>query len=367
MNERSPSSNGLVSAPRSASRLPRVCVYLESPKMLAYTGIRSALRHHQRALELANIPYTTDPASDYEILHLHWIGVRSLRSLFHARSKDIKVVIHAHSTDRTTQGSITASGVFAQVGKRYMNFFYRSVDHIVAPSPYTRDLLQSYGIKTPISVISNGVDRSRFQFCAEKREKFRQQFGLKKFTVFGVGQVIPRKGIVDFIEVARALPDLDFIWFGHRLPDWMSYHPTLLRAIDGRPRNVHFPGFIEDSAGAFCAGDVLFFSSYEENQPVTLLEVASLGLPAVLRDILAYEGWLYDGTNCLKGKTVDDFVAQLKRLAQDSAFRTRLAQQAQGLAEGHRLERVGTDYRNFYTSLMGAAAEVNTRLRDRVE
>lgn len=335
--------------------------------MLAYTGIRSALRHHQRALELANIPYTTDPASDYEVLHLHWIGVRSLSSLLRARSKEIKVVIHAHSTDRTTQGSITASGVFAQVGRRYMNFFYKSVDHIVAPSPYTRDLLQSYGIKTPISVISNGVDRSRFQFCAEKREKFRQQFGLKKFTVFGVGQVIPRKGIIDFIEVARALPDFDFIWFGHRLPDWMNYHPALLRAIEGRPRNVHFPGFIEDAAGTFCAGDILFFSSYEENQPVTLLEVASLGLPAIVRNIPAYEGWLQSGINCLKGKTVDDFIGHLKLLAQDSVLRTQLGQKAQKLAEGHRLERVGADYRNFYTSLMGAAAEVDTRLSDRVE
>ena len=355
MNDRSPSYSvrELSTLSRSSSQRPQVCVYLESPKMLARTGIHSAVRHHQKSLELVEIPYTTDPSSDYEILHLHWIGIRSLRSLLRARSKDIKVVIHAHSTDRTTQGSITASSVFAQIGKRYMNFFYRSVDHIVAPSLYTRDLLKSYGIKTPISVISNGVDRSRFQFCPEKREKFREQFGLKKFTIFGVGQVIPRKGIIDFIEVARALPEFDFVWYGHRLPDWMSYHPDLLRAIDHRPANVHFLGFIEDSAGAFSAGDVLFFSSYEENQPVTLLEVASLGLPAIVREIPAYAGWLHHHVNCLKGKTVDDFVAQLKQLAQDSAFCARLGQKAQELAEAHRLERVGADYKDFYTSLRG--------------
>ncbi|WP_367301730.1 hypothetical protein [Listeria fleischmannii] len=44
------------------------------------------------------------------------------------------------------------------------------------------------------------------------RKKY--QIPLDKFVVLGVGQVQHRKGVLDFIEVAKSLPDIQFVWAG---------------------------------------------------------------------------------------------------------------------------------------------------------
>ena len=44
----------------------------------------------------------------------------------------------------------------------------------------------------------------------------RKKYGINvdDFVVLGAGQVQNRKGVLDFAEVARKLPDITFIWAG---------------------------------------------------------------------------------------------------------------------------------------------------------
>jgi 1,2-diacylglycerol-3-alpha-glucose alpha-1,2-glucosyltransferase len=210
-------------------------------------------------------------------------------------------------------------------------------------------------------VVSNGVDRELFRFSPEKRARYRAAFGLRRFTVFGAGNIIPRKGIIDFLEVAERLPQYDFIWYGHRWPRALAFHPQMEKRLEEKPSNVRLPGFVEDPSGMYAAGDVLLFPSLTETQGLVILEAASLGRPVIVRDLPEYVDWLYHGKNCLKGRSVEEFCEQITCLAEDRALYQHLAQGAERLAEAHSLAVVGRRLVTLYRSVLEQPARPDRR------
>jgi 1,2-diacylglycerol-3-alpha-glucose alpha-1,2-glucosyltransferase len=203
-----------------------------------------------------------------------------------------------------------------------------------------------------VAVVHNCVDREKFKFDPQKREKSRRQFELKKFTVFCAGNLIPRKGVMEFIEVARQFPEFDFIWYGQLWSKLFTFYPAMHRAIERRPTNVKFPGFVEDVVSAFCAGDVFFFPSHTENQPMVLLEAASLSRPLIVRDIPEYSGWMIDGQNSMKATTTDRFAEILWKISQESILYNKLSEGAEALAESFSVAQVGRRLKELYEQIL---------------
>jgi 1,2-diacylglycerol-3-alpha-glucose alpha-1,2-glucosyltransferase len=332
----------------------RVCLYLEAENVVARSGFRTAFARHLQALQRMGIPVTTDPSEDFDILHLHWFGPRSLYYLKRAKQNNKIVIAHAHSIGAYDfKDSFTLSNTFAPLYEKYLHYFYELSDAICTPSEHAKCLLQAHGITKPIYVISNGVDLERFRFDEQARSLYRKRLALKNFTVFCAGNVIPRKGVLDFLEVARRLPQFDFVWFGHVWSPILAFDIEMHQALDERPPNVKLPGFIEDAAGAFCAGDLMFYPSYGETHGLVLFEAAALRRPIVMRDLPEYAlAGFRSGENCLMGKTIDDFCEQIVRVSRDAALCMRLTQEAYRLAEANSLEHVGLALRRLYTMLL---------------
>ena len=72
----------------------KVLLYLEGKAVLEKSGIGRALQHQMKALDLAGIPYTTDPSGDYDVVHINTYGPRSLRLLHKAKKQGKKVIMH---------------------------------------------------------------------------------------------------------------------------------------------------------------------------------------------------------------------------------------------------------------------------------
>lgn len=330
----------------------RVCVYLEAWELLRPSGFGTAVRHHLRALELVGAEVTTNPKEYCDILHLHWFGPRSVYYLRQAKRRGTKVIIHAHSIGAyDVRNSFTFANQAAPLFDRFLRGFYSQADYIFTPSESARELLHGKGFEK-VAVVSNGVDREQFRFSMEQRAEFRERFDLTRFTVFSAGNVFLRKGVADFIDVARRLPHFDFVWYGRRWPKLLTFYPKMHRKIAQRPPNVQFPGFVSDAPGAFSAADVLLFPSFGENQPLVLLEAASLGRPLIFRDLPEFRDWLQSGENCLKGRNVEEFAELVTRVAEDEALRMALSSGAEALAEEHKLERVGVRLCQYYQSVL---------------
>ncbi|MGQ9477946.1 MAG: glycosyltransferase family 4 protein [Candidatus Bipolaricaulia bacterium] len=335
----------------------KVCLYLEFSglPLVRKSGFLTAFRNQGRALEAAGVEVVADPAGDYEILHLHSYGPRSFYYLKRARRLGRKVVIHAHSIGSyDLRDSFTLTNLIAPLYERLLHAFYSKGDAIFTPSARAKELLQGKGLRPPIEVVSNGVDVERLRPSPEKRDRYRRELGLSRFTVASAGNVIPRKGVMDFIAVSRLLPEYDFVWYGQRWNRLLAYHPKMeqMLMLAAKQPNLRFPGFARDIQGALSAADLFFFPSWGENQPMALLEAAACGLPLVVRDLPEYRDWLIERENCLKGQKVEEFAQKIKMVAEDRALRERLSSAAHRLAEEHSLERVGTRLIELYSALL---------------
>lgn len=332
----------------------RVCIYLDAKSLLSKTGIYTAVENQKEALSLANIQYTENLKEDYDILHLHNCLPNSFFHLLRANNQNIKTIAHIHGTAETLRNTYTSAPLILPIFKYYLKGFCNHCDHVIAPLPYAKEILKKNGVFKPISIIGNCVNLEKFYRDCRIGQRFRKKLGIGKesFVVIGSGQIIPRKGIIDFLRVARALPEFDFVWFGQLPNKLLSYYPKLEKALSSKPENVHFPGFVKDPVAAYNIGDVFFLPSYNEVQPMVILECSALGMPIVVRNIPPYKGWLEHNKNCLMGNNAKEFIKHLMHIALNSELRHKLSGASYNLARAHSLERIGKELHKLYVSLL---------------
>lgn len=327
----------------------KVCAYLEHGQSFDWSGgIRRAHDNQVKALKAVGVDVTTDPSEAFDVLHLHSIGPRSLY-LTERHGGRRPVVIHSHITAEDYANSYRLSDHLAPYLGRYLRFFYSKADLLIAPSDYTRRVLQGYEVERPIEVVSNGVDLRRFAPNKRKRLLGRARYGLDGVTAFSVGLAFPRKGVDIFTEVGRLLPECTLVWFG-RIPKAVKVDTR--RAIESAPENVVFTGYVEDILEAYTAGDIFFFPSTVENEGIAILEAAACGKPLVLRDAECFAGRFEHGMNCLKGTTAEEFASLISQVARDEDLRSHLIEGALAVARAHSLEVIGQRLRGIYTQLM---------------
>ncbi|MFB6291746.1 MAG: glycosyltransferase family 4 protein [Candidatus Bipolaricaulia bacterium] len=328
-----------------------VCVY-EDPTMYGVHGITAAVKHQRKALRENGIEVKQKPKEPYDVIHINWPGPISYLRLKQAQRRGKMGVVFAHS-GKDIEGGFTLSRYLETPFIKWLSKLYNSGDRIIAPSEYAKEMIAGFGVdEAKTRVVSNGVDLSKVNYSEEGRKKYREKFNLNRPTVIVVGQVIPRKDVKTFVEVAKALPQFQFIWYGHRMNRLFMFDQKMDQAIRHSPDNVQFTGYVEDISAAFSSGDLFFFPSKEENEGIVLLEAAAVGLPIVTRDLPAYRGWMQDGENCLKGTTKEEFVRLIRKAMEDSELREKLVQAGRSTAERHSLEKIGKEYERIYDDFL---------------
>ncbi len=292
----------------------KVLLYTENEKMLSKSGLGKAITHQMRALEENGIEYTENPDDDYDIVHINYYGPKSFNLAKKAKKEGKKVVYHAHSTEEDFRNSFILSNQIAPIFKDWIIKCYSLGDHILTPTPYSKHLLESYGIDVPITDISNGIDVKFFEKNIELGKKFRKDFGYSDSDkiIMGVGLYIERKGILDFVELARRLPQYKFIWFGYSP---LAASPIKIRkAVNTKLDNLFFAGYVEPEVlrGAYSGCNLYLFPTLEETEGIPIMEACAAKIPALIRDIPVFSGWLEDGVNVYKAKDIDEFETKIK-------------------------------------------------------
>ncbi|WP_080843872.1 glycosyltransferase family 4 protein [Cytobacillus gottheilii] len=299
----------------------KVLLYAGSLNLVNKSGIGQAIRHQKQALEHLNIIHTNDVKEDFDIVHLNTIFPNSLWMCWRAKRQGKKIVYYAHSTMEDFRNSFIGSNLIAPLFKKWISYCYSKGDIIITPTDYSKSILDTYGLQRPIFSLSNGIDTSFFQRTAEARNRFRQKYHLhdEEKVVISVGHFMERKGIDDFIELAKQLPDYTFYWFGHTS---MNLIPAKIKkAIKQEVPNLHFPGFIsrEDLRDAYCGSDLFLFLTHEETEGIVLLEALAAKIPILVRDIPIYEKWLDDNVHVYKASQFQSFKEQIIRIVDQAA------------------------------------------------
>jgi 1,2-diacylglycerol-3-alpha-glucose alpha-1,2-glucosyltransferase len=286
----------------------KVLLYSGSWNLVKESGVGQALLHQQAMLSSKGIATTREWESDATIIHVNTVFPDTVWAVRKAKRKGMLVVRYAHSTMEDFKHSFLFSNALAPLFRRWIRFLYQQGDVVVTPSSYAKRLLESYGVTKPIFVLSNGVDTTRFFPSKEKRTAFRRSFGLSEteLVVISVGLFIERKGILDFLALAKRMPSVTFLWFGYTPPSLMV--KQVKQAIQEKSDNVRFPGYIDQYSlsQAYCGADLFVFPSHEETEGIVVLEALSSGVPVIVRDIPVYEDWLIDKQNVYKAGNLED-------------------------------------------------------------
>lgn len=333
----------------------KVLIYFEGQQLLSKSGIGRAFDHQKKALESAGVPYSTDENElDYDILHINTYGLNSQRMVRRAKRADKKVIYHAHSTEEDFRNSFIGSNQVSAIYKKHLVRLYSSADFIITPTLYSKKVIEGYGIEQPIEAISNGIDLTRFNRNVEKEKQFRDYFQLPldKKVIISVGLYFERKGLVDFVEVARRFPEYTFIWFGHTP---LYTIPKKIRAIiqGDHPDNVIFPGYIKGDIieGAYTNADLFFFPSYEETEGIVVLEALASRQHVLVREIPVYDGWLVPGENAYMGRMNEDFCNQIEQIIEKKAIDLR--ENGWQTAQGKSIQAIGQQLKSVYEKVLG--------------
>ena len=291
----------------------KVLLYTEFENLIHQSGIGKAVKHQMRALEENGVPYTRNPKDDYDIIHINWYGPRSYHLAKKAHRMGKKVVYHAHSTEEDFRNSFKFSNTIAPLFKKWICKCYRLGDHIVTPTPYSKKLLEGYGL-TNITAISNGLDTSFFQKDEKLGKEFREKYGYKDDdkVIMAIGLYLERKGILDFVKLAKMMPEYKFIWFGYT--DLKLVPKKIKEAVTTKLPNLTFAGYVEPIMikSAMSGADLYIFPTLEETEGIPIMEACSCRQRAIIRDIPVFDGWLEDGVNVYKAKDLMDFYNKIK-------------------------------------------------------
>lgn len=272
------------------------------------SGVGRAVYHQKTALALNGIE-CVDNYKEADVIHINTIFPKSFFLALKAKKLGIPVVYHAHSTKEDFRNSYIGSNLFSGLFKHWITLCYNLGDVIVTPSRYSQHLLENYNIKKEIQVISNGIDLYKYQKNEHAGKIFRYQYGYSDDDkiIMSAGLIMKRKGILDFIELAKRMPEYKFIWFGSSNLHFVG--KEIRRAVSENVPNLTFAGYVNSKQlqAAYSGSDLFLFPSYEETEGIVVLEALAMKIPVLLRDIPVYDDWLKDGRDVYKAAALNNF------------------------------------------------------------
>lgn len=332
----------------------RVHLYTGSLDAVRRSGVGQAVAHQRAMLESAGVEVTESWDTPADAVHINTVLPDAPLAALRARRRGEKVVYYGHSTMQDFRDSFVGSNLLAPLFKRWLCLCYGLGDIVLTPTPYARGILQTYGLPCPVRAMSNGVDTGFFAPDKARGAAFRRKYRLSddQKVVVSAGHFMQRKGILEFIALARALPLVEFYWFGYTPP---ALVPAPVRhAMAAAPDNLHFAGFVTQAElrDAYCGADLFCFCSHEETEGIVVLEALACGVPVLLRDIPVYEGWLTDGVNVYKAADDAGFAAKAEGILTGTLPDVTAAGRA--VAEARSLPRMGQALCGVYRKLCPA-------------
>jgi 1,2-diacylglycerol-3-alpha-glucose alpha-1,2-galactosyltransferase len=289
-----------------------------------------------------------------DLIHVHTVNPEFYHTFAHAKSP---TVMYCHVLPDTLDGSIKLPKLFFGIFKRYLVSFYTHADYVVVVNPIFIEPLIKLGVASDrVVYIPNFVDHNTFRRLSDdERNDIRRKYAIeeKAFVVLGVGQVQTRKGVKDFVEVAKMNPTMQFVWAGGFSFKGITDGYKELKAImDNPPSNVKFLGIVprKDMNEIYNLADVLFMPSYNELFPMAILEAVNSNTPLLLRDLDLYKNILFG--DYLSGNTNEDFASILNKLAADSAYFAKAEGYSQNIASYYTAEHVLKIWIDFYTKVI---------------
>lgn len=216
----------------------------------------------------------------YDVLHVHGNSGTMLIETVLAKLRGVKkVIVHTHSTS-------TDHPIANAVMKYPMMLL---AEERLACSRAAGEWL--YG-NHPYTVLNNAIDIKKYRFDPQKREQYREEFGVKEdeFLIGHIGHFSPPKNHIFLLDIFKAYLERDqkskllLIGIGPDQPQVKEKAKEL-----GIWDQVIFAGRRSDASSIYSAMDLFLLPSRWEGLPLVTLEAQANCLPALVSDRVPLE------------------------------------------------------------------------------
>ena len=333
----------------------KVLLYAEGLKVIGVSGLGKAIQHQMKALEQEGIKYTTDINDTYDIAHINTYFLKSYFLAKKLKKKGIKIVYHAHSTEEDYRDGFIFGHLTSKIFKWWIIKCYKMGDIIITPTEYSKNILTHYkGLEhKKIVAISNGLELDFFKPNKKYRQSFRERYSYKDTdkVIVGIGIYSRRKGIVDFVELAKRMKEYQFIWFGSS-PIAAATSDVKKALKEGKELpNLKFPGHVPQELIREALGgcDLYLFPTYEETEGIPIIEACAMETNTIIRDIPIFN-YLTDGVNVYKAKDLAEFETKIKNFLTGKL--KSVSKEARKVAKACDIKIVGQKLKEVYEEVL---------------
>lgn len=296
------------------------------------------------------IPYSARvsrlvPRMGLDLIHSHHPILVGTAAANFARSERIPLVytFHTQIEQYTHYVPFFKQQTVKQAARNKVSRYLAKCDLIICPSPSIRDLIESYGVSTPVVTLANAIDLKKFSNPPNPSVRLRDKLGLSEKTLLSlsVGRLAPEKGLPFLLQSfaqAREVPDHHLLMVGSG-PQKEELQ-RLCHSLDIQDR-VHFLGSVDymDMPAIYAQCQLFVMCSTTEVKPLVVLEALASGLPTLAvwacgtKDTLQQD---VDGQLC--SLNIEEYSRSWRQLLEDESRRRRLSRGAKNTALQYSME-----------------------------
>ena len=240
------------------------------------------------------------------------------------------------------------------IGK-YSALFYRKCDAVIAPSQTVKNYLKRKDKKVNSIVVSNGIPKSK-KSDPNLIQFHREKVGLNGQPAFlYIGRISAEKSIdlclEAFKEALKVYPGIRFVIIG----DGPSSHQLKkkIKSLKLEPF-IHQLGLIDHlkliQENIPQMGDVFVTASETENQPISILEAMSFGLPVIGPKAKGIPELVKDGENgyLFEPGNIKELSYLMKTIIANPQKRQSMGVLSKVMAERHSIKNTATKLEELY-------------------
>ena len=297
---------------------------------------------------------------DIDIIHTH--GYKSdILGFLAARRAGIKCV----STPHGFSGKVGLKlAIFIRIGTHILRYF----DQVVPLSEELMEDMKRFKVpESKTSFIRNGVDLTEIDAALANLPEDKGPDTDSRIIGF-IGQMIPRKGIPDLIEVFDQLYQqepalrLQLLGDGSQRQE-LEHQAAALSSVNA----VEFLGFRSDRLALLSKFSLFVMTSSLEGIPRCMMEAMAVGVPVVAYDIPGVDQLVEHGKTGLLAPFGDKaaLAACCKQVLGDPELADTLSRNAREMVNvRYSAARMANEYEDLFRKLTGKAEETPSPQRD---
>jgi len=322
---------------------------IRSPGLpLADTGFYLSLRYSREAKRLLQ---------SMNVIHVHHPFLSGRLALHYCRPLQIPIVFTNHTRyDLYAQAYLPMLPEEVSEGllRAYMPSFCEAVNLVISPSPGMERILRELEVESPIEIVPNGVEMTRF-LQAEPLPRAEYGFLEDDILLIYTGRLGPEKNLefllMAFAGVVQAVENVKLLLVGGG-----PMKEDLIQLVKDLQigQSIKFTGLIpyEKMPGYLAMCDAFVTASVTEVHPFSVVEAMGAGLPVMGIYSPGVGDTVEDGvTGFLSTENLPAFTAKLTRLCLQNQFRQKMGQAARKASKKYDIELTTQMMLNHYERL----------------